>query len=170
MDTRGMLQHEACGHAFGKLAEERIIENRYLRDNEKDHINEMFLRGWYQNISLTGKLNEVSWSELIFDPRYSNKVDVFEGGYGVTRGVYRAEINSCMNYGIPYFSAPARLDIMKRILEYSGEGFTMEKFYATDSDKWGSTGTTRAAMPDASDTYVNSGMHHPVRIVKSKKY
>ena len=169
-DTRGMIQHEACGHAFGKLAEERIVQNRYIKDEEKYSINEGFWRGWYQNISLTGKLNEVSWSDFIFDPRYSNKVDVFEGGYGVTRGVYRAEINSCMNYGIPYFSAPARLDIMRRILEYSGEGFTMEKFYATDSDKWGATGSTRAAMPDASDAYVNSGMHHPVRIVKSKKY
>ncbi len=170
MDTRGMLQHEACGHGFGKLAEERIVENRYVRDNEKELIDKMFSNGWYQNISLTGKLNEVNWADLIFDPRYSNKVDVFEGGYGVTRGVYRAEINSCMNYGIPYFSAPARLDIMRRILEYSGEGFTMEKFYETDSDKWGSTGTTRSAMPDASNAYVNSGMHHPVRIVKSKKY
>ncbi len=170
MDSRGILQHEACGHAFGKLGEERILKNQYASDAIKTEIEQGYWRGWYQNISLTGKLNEVSWSQLIFDPRYSDKVDVFEGGYGFTRGVYRAEINSCMNYGIPYFSAPARLDIMRRILEYSGEGFTMEKFYATDSDKWGSTGTTRAALPDASNAYVNSGMHHPVRIVKSKKY
>ena len=115
-------------------------------------------------------MSDIWWSDLIYDQRYSDKVDIFEGAFGYTQGVYRAEINSCMNYGIPYFSAPARLDIMRRILEYSGEGFTMEKFYATDSDKWGATGSTRAAMPDASDVYVNSGMHHPVRIVKSKKY
>lgn len=170
MDTRGIIQHEACGHAFGKLAEERITVNQYVSEKCRKVINEGHWRGWYKNISLNGKMSDVSWSDLIFDSRYSDKVDVFEGGYGFTRGVYRAEINSCMNYGIPYFSAPARLDIMRRILEYSGEGFTMEKFYATDSDKWGSTGTTRAAMPDASNAYVNSGMHHPVRIVKSKKY
>ena len=170
MDTRGIIQHEACGHAFGKLADERIVTNRYISEGEKNKIAECQGHGWYRNISLTGKLSEVWWSDFIFDPRYSDAVDVFEGAYGKTRGVYRAEINSCMNYGIPYFSAPARLDIMRRILEYSGEGFTMEKFYATDSDKWGATGSTRAAMPDASDAYVNSGMHHPVRIVKSKKY
>lgn len=170
MDTRGIIQHEACGHAFGKLAEERIVKNAYVSNEEKNMIYEYQWRGWYRNISLTGKTGDVHWSEFIFDPRYSNSVDVFEGAYGKTRGVYRAEINSCMNYGIPYFSAPARLDIMRRILEYSGEGFTMEKFYATDSDKWGSTGSTRAAMPDASGAYVNSGLHHPVRIVKSKKY
>lgn len=170
MDNRGMVQHEACGHAFGKLAEERVVQNKYVTTKQKLFIQEMFDNGWYQNISLTGKHNEVNWADLIFDPRYSNKVDVFEGGYGATRGVFRAEINSCMNYGIPYFSAPARLDIMRRILEYSGDGFTMEKFYATDSDKWGLTGTTRAATPDLSNAYVNSGIHNPIRIVKSKKY
>ncbi|MDE6633010.1 MAG: leucine-rich repeat protein [Muribaculaceae bacterium] len=170
MDTRGIIQHEACGHAFGKLAEERIIKNKYLPDGRYRDIQSYQAKGWYQNISLTGKLTDVSWNNFIFDPRYSDAVDLYEGAYEYSRGVYRAEINSCMNYGIPYFSAPARLDIMRRILEYSGEGFTMEKFYETDSDKWGSTGTTRAAIPDASYAYVNSGMHHPVRIVKSKKY
>ena len=170
MDTRGIIQHEACGHGFGKLAEERVVKNKYISDNEKSVVINAQSRGWFQNISLSGKASEVWWNTLIYDPRYSNSVDIFEGAYGKTRGVYRAEINSCMNYGIPYFSAPARLDLMRRILEYSGEGFTMETFYATDSDKWGSTGTTRAAVPDASNGYVNSGMHHPVRIVKSKKY
>lgn len=170
MDTRGIIQHEACGHAFGKLAEERIIRNNYISEKNVKDIKKAQSKGWYQNISLSGKLNEVNWTDLIFDPNYSDVVDIFEGGYGYSRGVFRAEINSCMNYGIPYFSAAARLDIMRRILEYSGEGFTMEKFYATDSDKWGSTGSTRAAMPDKSENYVNSGMHHPVRIIKSKKY
>lgn len=170
MDVRGILQHEACGHGFGKLADEKISENRYIKSSEIDYVNDFQSRGWFQNISLTGKLNEVLWNSLIFDTRYSDKVDVFEGGFGVTRGVYRAEINSCMNYGIPYFSAAARMDIMKRILEYSGEEFTMEKFYATDSDKWGSTGSTRAGIPAEADAYVNSGMHHPVRFVKSNKY
>lgn len=170
MDTRGIVQHEACGHGFGKLAEERIVANRYLHTHEKNHINNMLERGWYQNISLSGKMAEVPWSHFIFDSRYSVSVDVYEGAFGVARGVFRSELNSCMNYGIPYFNAISRQEIMKRILDYSGEGFSMEKFYATDSDKWGSTGSTRAAMPDAGNTYVGSGMHHPVRIVKSKKY
>lgn len=171
MDTRGIIQHEACGHGFGKLAEERVVKNQYISNKEIQEINDRQWRGWYQNISLSGKATDVTWADLIFDSRYSDKVDVFEGAYGKTRGVYRAEINSCMNYGIPYFSAPARLDIMRRILQYSGEEFTMEKFYATDSDKWGPAETsTRAAMPDSGQQYISSGMHHPVRFVKSKKY
>ncbi|MCM1356285.1 MAG: leucine-rich repeat protein [Staphylococcus sp.] len=171
MDTRGIIQHEACGHAFGKLAEERITKNRYISDQEKTVITGYHWKGWYQNISISGKMTDVAWNHFIFDPRYSNAVDIFEGAYGKTRGVYRSEINSCMNYGIPYFNAISRQDIMKRILEYSGEGFTMEKFYATDSDKWGSTGqTSRAAMVGEENSYAASGLHHPVRIVKSKKY
>lgn len=168
MDSRGILQHEACGHAFGKLAEERITQSRYIKDKEKYEIEtKQQWYGWYQNISLSGKPAEVAWADMIFDPRYSNKVDVYEGAYGVTRGVFRAEINSCMNYGIPYFSAPARLDIVRRILEYSGEGFTMEKFLERDNDRWGATGDSRAA---AGDLYGGASHHHPVRIVKSKKY
>lgn len=170
MDTRGIIQHEACGHAFGKLAEERIIKNMYISSTEKQEIQDKQWRGWYQNISVTGKMADVPWSHFIFDPRYSDKVDVFEGAYGKTRGVYRSEINSCMNYGIPYFNAISRQDIVRRILEYSGEGFSMEKFYAKDSDKWGSTGSSRAAMVDESQSYAASGTHHPVRIIKSNKY
>lgn len=170
MDTRGIIQHEACGHAFGKLAEERIVTNKYISGNEKSEIMDKQNMGWYQNISLSGKMAEVPWSHFIFNPRYSNKVDVFEGTYGKTRGVYRSEINSCMNYGIPYFNAISRQDIVRRILDYSGEEFTMEKFYAADSDKWGTTGSSRAAMVDEQHGYTASATHHPVRIIKSKKY
>ncbi len=168
MDTRGIIQHEACGHAFGKLGEERILYNRYLTNGERQHIEWMQNRGWYQNISASGKMSDVPWSHFIFDDRYSVNVDVFEGAFGVTRGAYRSEINSCMNHGIPYFNAISRQDIMKRILEYADEEFTMDKFYATDSDKWGSTGGSRAAMPD--EKYTTSALHHPITIVKSSKY
>lgn len=167
MDSRGILQHEACGHAFGKLAEERITSSRYIKNQEKDEIWYKQSGGWYQNLSLTGNPAEVAWSDMIFDPRYSDRVDIYEGGYGVTRGVFRAEINSCMNYGIPYFSAPARRDIVKRILDYSGEGFTQEKFLAKDTDSWGATGNSRA-IGDVRGG--GASYHHPVRIVKSKKY
>lgn len=163
MDTRGLLQHEACGHGFGKLAEERITANRYVNKSEKAMIEESHWRGWFQNISITGKMNEVYWRDFIFDTRYSDKVDIFEGAFGVTRGVFRSEANSCMNYGIPYLNVASRLSIMHRILDYSGEGFSMEKFYATDSDKWGTSATRSAAGKP-------TGLHHPVRIIKSKKY
>lgn len=170
MDTRGIIQHEACGHAFGKLAEERVSRNAYAPSSVKNTISSMHARGWYQNVSLNGNLKTVHWADMVFDPRYSVKVDIFEGGCEYSRDIFRCEINSCMNYGIPYFSAISRRDIVKRILEYSGESFTNDKFYALDSDKWGDTGTTRAVMVGDRQAYSNSGKHHEVKYIKSKKY
>ena len=77
-------------------------------------------------------MNQVSWSHLIFHPIYSDKVDVYEGGYMHNRGVFRSEPASCMNNNIPYFSSISRQAIVERILTYSGEVFTMEKFYNSD--------------------------------------
>lgn len=170
MDTRGIVQHEAGGHAFGKLAEERINQNRYPSNGELQQINDNNVKGWWLNISTTGRMADVPWSHFILDQRYSDRVDVFEGGYGVARGVFRSEINSCMNYGIPYYNAISRQEITRRILEYSGEGFSMDRFYAEDSDKWGSTGSSRAVKLSDADSYSASGLHRPVRIVKSNKY
>lgn len=166
MDTRGVVQHEACGHGFGKLADEVISQNRYLTNSESSIIRDMQQRGWYANVSVNGNLNQVGWKHFIFDPRYSNDVDLFEGAFGVTRGAWRSELNSCMNYGIPYFNAISRQAIMQRILNYSGEAFSMEKFYQYDSNDWGSSDATRAVRPDKNSGYVNSGLHRKVRIIK----
>lgn len=171
MDTRAIVQHEACGHGFGKLADEKIQRCKYLSNSDKEEIKRIQgWPGWYQNISITGKISEVHWNHLIFDPRYSDKVDVFEGAYGVQRGVFRAEENSCMNNGIPYFSAIARQDIMQRIHWSSGLPFSMGTFYETDSDKWGPTSSSRSDVGDGDRGYPASAFHHQVSIVKSKKY
>ena len=89
--------------------------------------------GWYRNLELTGDWNEVGWSHLIFNPSYSDIVDVYEGGYMHARHIWRSETISCMNNNIPYFSTISRQAIVERIMDYSGEEFTLEKFYAKDS-------------------------------------
>lgn len=164
-DSRGIVQHEAGGHGFGKLGDELIRESRFASSKIIKEINRAKSYGMYRNLSTSGKMTDVAWSHFIFDPRYSNTVDIFEGGYGYARGVYRSEINSCMNYGIPYYNAISRQAIVERILNNSGEGFTMEKFYANDSSGWGSTGGSRAAV---SGTPYGNGTHRPVTIVKDK--
>ena len=139
-DTRGIIQHEAGGHGFGKLADESILKNTYVPDKVIDEINGYKYRGWYANISTTGQAANVPWADMIFDTRYSNYVDVFEGGYGYTRGVWRPESNSCMNYAIPYYNAISRLDITRRVFSLAGEPFDLERdFYSVDTDQWGST-------------------------------
>lgn len=130
LDFRGVVQHEAGGHGFGKLGDENIYINAFIDD--VGEFNNAKMKGWYENLSLSGKMNEVPWSHLIFDEKYSRFVDIFEGGFKYTRGVYRSEYNSCMNNDIPYYSTISREAIVKRIMEYAGEEYSFEKFVAND--------------------------------------
>ncbi len=138
LDSRGVIQHEAGGHGFGKLADEYIYHNAFIDAcycSCCGHVNAILgakSLGWYDNIEVTGKMHEVGWSHLIFDPRYSDIVDIFEGGYMHNRGVYRSEQNSCMNNDIPYYSTISRQSIVKRIKAYAGETFDFEEFVALD--------------------------------------
>lgn len=138
LDSRGVIQHEAAGHGFGKLADEYIYHNAFIDAcgctccGHVDAVAGGKALGWYDNIELTAKAHEVGWSHLIFDPRYSDIVDIFEGGYMHSRGVFRSEHNSCMNNDIPYFSTISRESIVKRIKRYAGEKFDFEDFVAKD--------------------------------------
>jgi hypothetical protein len=141
-DTRGVIQHEAGGHGFGKLADESIVYSSWIPVSHKNAIQQFHSRGWYKNVALSSKFNDVAWADFIFDPNYSDQVDIYEGGFEYMRGVFRPEANSCMNYGIPYYNVISRLEIMKRIFRYAGENFTMEYFYENDSFEWGETDVT----------------------------
>lgn len=138
LDTRGVIQHEAGGHGFGKLGDEYIYHNAFIDMCQCfccQHVNEFNrakMYGWYDNLSLTGKMHEVPWSHLIFDNRYSDIVDIYEGGFMHSRGVFRSEQNSCMNNNIPYYSTISRESIVKRIKYYAGETYSFEDFVAND--------------------------------------
>lgn len=134
-DARGIIQHEAGGHGFGKLGDEYIYHNGFIEfccPLDFATLNHGKSLGWYENLSLTGKMHEVPWSHLIFDDRYSDVVDIYEGGFKHARGVFRSEQNSCMNNNISYFSAISREAIVKRIMEYAGESYSFEKFVEND--------------------------------------
>ena len=137
-DFRGVLQHEAGGHAFGKLGDEYIYHNAFIEtcncdccDHTKE-FNTMKSYGFYANLARTGNMYKVPWSHLIFDEKYQNTVDIYEGGFFHTRGVFRSEQNSCMNNNIPYFSAISRQAIVERIMKYAGEQFSFEEWKAKD--------------------------------------
>lgn len=138
LDTRGVVQHEAGGHGFGKLGDEYIYHNAFIDACDCTccgHVmefNSAKSLGWYDNLSLTGKMHNVGWSHLIFDDRYSDIVDIYEGGYMHNRGVFRSEQNSCMNNDIPYYSTISRESIVKRIKRYAGETFSFEEFVKYD--------------------------------------
>ena len=138
LDTRGVVQHEAGGHGFGKLGDEYIYHNAFIDAcsctccGHVMEFNNAKSLGWYDNLSLTGKMHNVGWSHLIFDDRYSDIVDIYEGGYMHNRGVFRSEQNSCMNNDIPYYSTISRESIVKRIKRYASETFSFEEFVKYD--------------------------------------
>ena len=150
-DFRGLVHHEAGGHGFGKLADEYIYHNAFIQScscnccGHVDAINAMKSYGFYENISLTGSMQEVPWSHMIYDPQYSNVVDVYEGAYMHTRGVFRSEATSCMNNNIAYYNAISRESMVKRIMKYAGEPYSYEAFKALDHESLPSTAAeTRA--------------------------
>lgn len=137
-DQRGVIQHYAGGQGFGKLASEDTYHYDFMslcpcpgcnKTGEyywaKDH-------GWYDNVSLSGKMTDVPWLHLIFHPKYSHMVDVYEGGLGHARGVFRSEIKSCMNTYIPYYNTISRESIVRRIMEYAGKEYNFDDFVAND--------------------------------------
>lgn len=170
LDTRGVVQHEAGGHGFGKLGDEYIYHNAFIDNchctDGCDH-GDAFYRykalGWYDNLSFTGKMQSVPWSHLIFDPRYSDLVDIYEGGYMHSRGVFRSEQNSCMNNNIPYYSTISRESIVKRIKRYAGETYSFEDFVKNDKREAGNV--TRSTGRSGSVGNVNSGMHQHAPVI-----
>ncbi len=139
-DFRGLVHHEAGGHGFGKLADEYIYHNAFIQSCSCaccSHVKELNIfksYGFYDNISLSGDMLSVPWSHMIYDPQYSNTVDVYEGAYFHTRGVFRSELTSCMNNNIPYYNAISREAMVKRIKRYAGEEYSFEDFRANDKE------------------------------------
>lgn len=156
-DFRGIIQHEAGGHGFGKLGDEYIYHNAFIQtckcqdgcehpkgdDDIMTSYGMYKSKGWYKNLSMTADAKQVPWAHLIYHKNYSDKVDMYEGGYMHTRGVYRSEATSCMNNNIPYYSAISRQAIVERIKAYAGEAFDFDDFVAKDSFEVGTKSLAR---------------------------
>lgn len=175
-DFRGLVQHEAGGHGFGKLGDEYIYHNEFIQTcpcfccPHVEEFNANKSRGWYENLSLTGNMYDVPWSHLIFDPQYSNLVDIYEGGYMHMRGVFRSEPNSCMNNNIPYFSAISREAIVKRIKEYAGESYSFEEFKTLDVLDASTAGDGTRSISSALEFAASNKQQYPVYMGDKPKF
>ena len=161
-DFRGLVHHEAGGHGFGKLADEYIYHNAFIQScgctccKHIDEIREFQSHGFYSNISLTGDMQSVPWAHMIYDPQYSNTVDVYEGAFFHTRGVFRSEPTSCMHNNIPYYNAISREAMVKRIKKYAGETYSFEEFKANDKEALPSVVTRSGGLLMDYNTKVSS--------------
>lgn len=133
LHLRGLVQHEACGHGFAKLADE------YFEPSASGISSEMKLKmeedekyGWWSNVDFTDDPSEVKWAHFLSDPRYENEnLGVFEGARGCSTGIWRASYQSIMKDNSGEFNAPSREVIWRRIhrlaygdaWEYSYEAF-----------------------------------------------
>lgn len=138
-NQQGFILHELVGKAFGKLAHESINHMTFMKAcgcpgcNVTHLFHEYRERGWWQNVSIDAKMNELPWYHYIFDEKYSKYVDVYEGAMNHSRGAYRSEPMSVMgNTYVSYFNTISREILVRRIMACAGLPFSMEEFLTKD--------------------------------------
>ena len=174
-DYRGIVQHEAGGHGFAKLGDEYIYHNAFIQScscpccGHLDEFNAGKARGWHRNLSTNSDYNTVEWAHLFANPDYTNIVDMYEGGYFHTRGIYRSEPNSCMNNNVPYYSAISRQEMVERIMSYAGLEFNIDDFYANDvRDASNNDFVTRAMVDESLVIAADGGKQMPPKYMGDK--
>ncbi len=133
-----VLNHEACGHGFAKLADEYVEPGyEYEAFTATADLDERHAAGWYVNVDYRYDPSTVRWSKLLNDPRYADEVlGLYEGAFTYGLGCYRPTENSMMRYNDSPFNAPSREQIYKRIMiESEGESwqYDYETFVAYDA-------------------------------------
>lgn len=137
-DFVGLIQHEAGGHGFGKLADEYFYEgtgsmpqaniDTYRRLQEAHHA--------YVNVDFTDNPESVLWSRFIADKRYQPEhVGIYPGGFGYEHGVWHPSGQSIMNLDFGGYNAPSREAIYIKLhkLAFGAEWeYDFDKFAAFD--------------------------------------
>ena len=125
MEFRGLIQHEAGGHGFAKLADEYVGSPDYpISQSEKDRKKANEKYSWYRNIDFTDDPLTVKWAYILSDERYSTEPEgMYEGALGYGSGVWRPTYTSIMKDNQGAFNAPSREAIWYRIhkLAYGSE-------------------------------------------------
>lgn len=166
-----VLQHEAGGHGFSKLADE--YESFFIETITTDaiaSIQAVEAYGWHKNIDLTSDPTQVKWSHFLIDSRYANEgLGVYEGAFVFTKGVYRPSWNSIMRDNTGGFNAPSREAIYYRIhkLAYGSEWeYDYEKFVEYDAINR-TTATATRGVPYRLDIPEDFKPLHPPVIINT---
>lgn len=114
---QGLIQHEACGHGFAKLADEYYDPSDPSVSYENvERIQEGEKYGWWGNVDLTSDPSEVKWAHFLDDPRYADEgLGLYEGALSMSAGIWRASYGSIMKDNSGTFNAPSREIIWRRI-------------------------------------------------------
>ncbi|MDR2815963.1 MAG: hypothetical protein LBB62_04600 [Proteiniphilum sp.] len=133
-----VVSHEAGGHGFGRLLDEYIYYgNRSYPDASIQELIQ-FRNGnvWSfgANLSITNDREIVHWKHY-FEKEGYEMVGLYEGGGLYGNEVWRPEVNSCMNDNAPYFNAPSREAIVRRIMAINNKPFDYDAYYSRDKIK-----------------------------------
>ena len=139
-----LLIHEACGHGFGKLADEYYSSgNGAINNRSYYEIKDFEQWGWFKNVDATiGEAltaQTIKWKHFLNDPRYAGLVGIYEGAYSYAYNAYRPANDSIMQHvrgSDGEFNAPSREAIYYRIHKLAyGDSWTynFETFAAWDA-------------------------------------
>ena len=133
---KSMVIHEACGHGFGRLADEYHLGSRAMTSDVAAQVLDAQASGIYLNIDVAceGDASESLWKGFVGHPKYP-MVGAYEGSFQFATGVWRPEEKkSCMdNENIHYFDAQSRWLVVKRIYELADIPYTFEQFLQDDT-------------------------------------
>jgi Leucine-rich repeat (LRR) protein len=142
-----VLQHEAGGHGFAKLADEYTSWSDMTNPPQEiiDEIRTFSSYGWNKNVDLVNNPLTIKWSKFLSDARYKNEdIGIFEGAYYYLYGIYRPTFNSLMSNLAFGLNAPSREAIYYRIhkLAYGDNWeYDYEKFVEYDAINRNATAT-----------------------------
>lgn len=162
-----LVKHEAGGHGFCKLADEY---STYLESPSGEYIKNMIelyeRQGWMANIDYTDDPEKIRWAHFLKNDRYKGSVGILEGGDTYKYGVWRPSENSMMNTNEPYFNAPSREAIYKRIMKLSGEEYSWENFLKYDEINLGPVSRSGAVKHTFKTDSRNNRQHTPPVIIR----
>lgn len=154
VNFKNVINHEAGGHGFGRLADEYISSDnvgKTITEDAKTSFRNWVNYGFYPNVDLTNDQLLLKWKHFLGKTGY-DAVGAFEGAIYYTLGSWKPESSSCMIFNEPYYNAPSRENMVKRILrtaagtrviEYVGgvytpvpnDPYTLDAFVAKDVQK-----------------------------------
>ena len=140
-----IVTHEVGGHGFSKAMDEYIYYgDETIPDEDKKTINSYKDYGWCENVDFYSDISQTTWKGFANQSKY-NMVSTFEGSYTYGKGIWRPENNSCMNDNTPYYNAPTRWAIVRRIMRLAGFNYSFSQFLQDDKVPAYPTTTRRAA-------------------------
>lgn len=121
-DFAGLIHHEAGGHGFGLFEDEYVYSETTIPDENIKQIKQWQQKapGFYQNVDFNSNITQTRWKDFDGIGKYSY-VGTYPGACTYRYGIWRPEEISCMDSNIPYYSAPCRYSITKRIKRLARE-------------------------------------------------